>query len=93
MGFGAGAFGHLSVGTHKALNAFIPTDGRTGWVNTRDLERARCLPFDACRMIFGLYNESVVMRCIHCRGRMKRRKAPSHIDRDGCHVTIDNVPA
>jgi YgiT-type zinc finger domain-containing protein len=24
---------------------------------------------------------------------MKRGGAPVHIDRDGCHVTIDNVPA
>ncbi len=24
---------------------------------------------------------------------MKRGKAPTHIDRDGCRVTIDNVPA
>ena len=24
---------------------------------------------------------------------MKRDRAPIHIDRDGCHITIDNVPA
>ena len=52
-----------------------------------------CLPFVACWIVFGLYNESMVMRCIHCQGRMKWGKAPIHIDRDGCHVTIDNVPA
>ncbi len=33
------------------------------------------------------------MKCIHCQGTMKRGRAPIHIDRDGCHVTIDNVPA
>lgn len=33
------------------------------------------------------------MKCIHCQGTMKRGKAPIHIDRDGCHITIDNVRA
>jgi len=33
------------------------------------------------------------MKCIHCQAIMKRGKAPLHIDRNGCHVTIDNVPA
>ena len=33
------------------------------------------------------------MKCINCRGRMKRGKAPFHFDRPGCHVTLDAVPA
>ena len=33
------------------------------------------------------------MRCIHCQGEMKRSSAPFHIDRKGCHITLDNVPA
>ncbi len=33
------------------------------------------------------------MKCIHCWGTMKRGKAPIHIDCDGCHITIDSVPA
>jgi YgiT-type zinc finger domain-containing protein len=33
------------------------------------------------------------MKCIHCQGEMKRGSAPFHIDRKGCHVTLDNVPA
>ena len=33
------------------------------------------------------------MRCIQCRGEMKRGNAPLHVDRFGCHVTLDRVPA
>lgn len=33
------------------------------------------------------------MKCIHCQGEMKRGTAPFHIDRKGCHLTLDNVPA
>ena len=33
------------------------------------------------------------MKCIHCQAVMKQGTAPMHIDRKGCHVTIDNVPA
>ncbi len=33
------------------------------------------------------------MKCIHCRGEMKRGTAPLHIDRNGCHLTLDSVPA
>lgn len=33
------------------------------------------------------------MKCIHCQGKMKRGSSPFHIDRKGCHVTLDNVPA
>jgi len=33
------------------------------------------------------------MKCIHCQAIMKRGTAPLHIDRQGCHVTFDNIPA
>ena len=33
------------------------------------------------------------MKCVHCRGEMPRRTAPVHVDRDGCHVVLDAVPA
>ena len=33
------------------------------------------------------------MKCIHCQAAMKQSTAPLHIDKNGCHVTIDNVPA
>lgn len=33
------------------------------------------------------------MKCVHCQGELKRGTAPLHIDRGGCHITIDNVPA
>jgi len=34
-----------------------------------------------------------VMKCVHCQGTMKRGESPIHIDRNRCHMTIDNVPA
>ena len=33
------------------------------------------------------------MKCMHCRGEMKPGTTPFHIDRKGCHVTLDRVPA
>ena len=33
------------------------------------------------------------MKCIHCQGNMERSTSPVHIDRKGCHLTLDNVPA
>ena len=33
------------------------------------------------------------MKCVHCRGRMKRGTAPFHIDRKGCHLMLERVPA
>jgi YgiT-type zinc finger domain-containing protein len=33
------------------------------------------------------------MKCIHCQGAMTHGTAPIHIDRGGCHLTIDDVPA
>ena len=33
------------------------------------------------------------MKCIHCQGEMKRGAAPFHVDREGCHLLLDTVPA
>lgn len=33
------------------------------------------------------------MKCLYCKGEMKKDTTPFHIDRKGCHVTLDNVPA
>jgi len=33
------------------------------------------------------------MRCIYCQGQMKKGTAPFHIDRKGCHLVLDSVPA
>jgi YgiT-type zinc finger domain-containing protein len=33
------------------------------------------------------------MRCMHCRGTMKRTHAPFHIDRKGYHLSLEAVPA
>ena len=33
------------------------------------------------------------MKCLYCKGSMTKGTAPFHIDRRGCHVTLDNVPA
>ncbi|MFH0965195.1 MAG: YgiT-type zinc finger protein [Planctomycetota bacterium] len=33
------------------------------------------------------------MKCIHCQGEMKRGTTPFHIDRKGCHLMLDAVPA
>ena len=33
------------------------------------------------------------MKCIHCQGQMRRATAPFHIDRKGCHLMLDAVPA
>lgn len=33
------------------------------------------------------------MTCIHCKGKMRRGKAPFHIDRKGYHLLLDAVPA
>lgn len=35
----------------------------------------------------------VNMRCLHCRGEMTRGFAPFHVDRSGCHIVLDAVPA
>jgi YgiT-type zinc finger domain-containing protein len=33
------------------------------------------------------------MKCLFCKGEMKKGETPVHIDRKGCHVTLDSVPA
>ena len=33
------------------------------------------------------------MKCIHCQGEMKRGTTPLHVDRKGCHLLLDAVPA
>ena len=33
------------------------------------------------------------MKCLHCQGEMKKGETPFHIDRKGCHLTLDSVPA
>ena len=33
------------------------------------------------------------MKCIHCQGEMKKGTIPFHVDRKGCHVLLDRVPA
>ena len=33
------------------------------------------------------------MKCIHCQGKMKRGTIPFHVDRKGCHLMLDAVPA
>ncbi len=33
------------------------------------------------------------MECMHCRGKMVRKKVPFQVDREGYHFTFDAVPA
>jgi YgiT-type zinc finger domain-containing protein len=33
------------------------------------------------------------MKCIHCKGKMNRGTVPFHIDRKGCHLMLERVPA
>jgi YgiT-type zinc finger domain-containing protein len=33
------------------------------------------------------------MKCIHCKGKMKRKTAPFQIDRKGYHLIFDAIPA
>ena len=32
------------------------------------------------------------MKCLHCRGEMKKGETLLHIDREGFHLTLDSVP-
>ena len=34
-----------------------------------------------------------MMKCIHCQGEMRKGTTPLHVDRKGCHVLLDSVPA
>ncbi len=33
------------------------------------------------------------MKCVYCQGEMKRGTTPFHVDRKGCHLMLDEVPA
>ena len=33
------------------------------------------------------------MKCMYCKGEMKRGKIPFHMDRKGVHLMLDEVPA
>ena len=33
------------------------------------------------------------MKCMHCQGEMKKGTTTFHVDRKGCHLTLDTVPA
>lgn len=33
------------------------------------------------------------MKCLHCKGEMKKGTAPFHVDRKGCHLFLDAIPA
>ena len=42
----------------------------------------------------GEIDEGLIeMKCIHCRGEMKRGTTPFHVDRKGYHILLDSVPA
>jgi YgiT-type zinc finger domain-containing protein len=32
------------------------------------------------------------MKCIHCKGEMKRRAVPLHLDRKSLHLILDDIP-
>jgi YgiT-type zinc finger domain-containing protein len=34
-----------------------------------------------------------IMKCMHCKGEMKKGSVPFHVDRKGVHLTLDKVPA
>jgi YgiT-type zinc finger domain-containing protein len=40
-----------------------------------------------------IQSEEKVMKCIHCQGQMKRGTTPFHVDRKGCHLVLDSIPA
>jgi YgiT-type zinc finger domain-containing protein len=44
-------------------------------------------------MVEGLQEEDTNVKCIHCQGEMKRGTTPFHVDRRGCHLLLDAVPA
>jgi YgiT-type zinc finger domain-containing protein len=44
-------------------------------------------------MVRGFQSEGEEMKCIHCQGQMRRATTPFHIDRKGCHLMLDAVPA
>ena len=44
-------------------------------------------------MVKGFSSEEKKMNCIHCQGEMRKGTTPLHVDRKGCHVLLDSVPA
>ena len=44
-------------------------------------------------MVSRLQDKGEEMKCIHCQGEMKRGTTPFHVDRKGCHLVLDAVPA
>jgi YgiT-type zinc finger domain-containing protein len=38
-------------------------------------------------------NEGETMKCVHCQGEMKKGATPFHVDRKGCHVLLESIPA
>ncbi len=44
-------------------------------------------------MVKRFKHEGQNMKCIHCQGEMKRGTTPLHVDRKGCHLLLDAVPA
>ena len=44
-------------------------------------------------MVRRFQSEGEEMKCIHCQGQMRRATTPFHIDRKGCHLILDAVPA
>ena len=40
-----------------------------------------------------LQEKEALMKCIHCKGMMKKGSSPFHVDRDGYHLSFDRVPA
>ena len=44
-------------------------------------------------MVRRFQSEGEEMKCIHCQGQMHRATTPLHIDRKGCHLMLDAVPA
>ena len=33
------------------------------------------------------------MKCMHCQAQLERGKVPYHVDREGVHITLDEVAA
>ena len=44
-------------------------------------------------MVSRFQDEEEEMKCIHCQGELKRGTTPLHVDRKGCHLLLDAVPA
>jgi YgiT-type zinc finger domain-containing protein len=44
-------------------------------------------------MVERFQKEGGEMKCIHCQGDMKRGTIPFHVDRKGCHLVLDAIPA